>query len=255
MSHITAIVDYLGEVGFQVTANPDTNEYLDRNKDVPSVFTALPSDITDAYASDDTYHSGEHALAVANIAMAIIGKTWVCKDNEYWKDETVSRAAAVILAAMYHDVGHSLGKTTDRENIEVAVGHLKAHLAKAEYLQNKSRHAGFYNMVESLIRSTLFVYGNTRYSNSVEQSILMDADMLYLTVSNNSGEVYHKLAREMNGGNEPSVELMDKGYWRQIQFMAEVKLFTANGQYLFGKNFSQSLSDIRDYIRLYKPAT
>lgn len=255
MSNIKAIVDYLGEVGFQVTANPDTIEYLDRNNDIPRVFTALPPDIAVAYASDDTYHSGEHALAVANIAMAIIGKTWICNDDEYWKDETVSRAAAIILAAMYHDAGHSLGKTTDRENIEVAVSYLHDHLAKSEYPFREPRHRGFQVMVDSLIRSTLFVHGNARYSNSVEQSILMDADMIYLTVSNNSGEVYHKLAREMNGGNEPSAELMDKGYWRQIQFMAEVKLFTAHGQYLFGKNFSQSLSDIRDYIRLYKPAT
>lgn len=230
--HLLETVEFLNGMGMVVPVKlSGWVNYIDRHRSIPIVFTSLP------YKYDESlphvYHTPEHMLAVANIALALMG------DYPYMSN---GQRAAIIMAAMYHDYNHTLGKSPDDVNIAIAAeAFIKSGIGQVDPV--------WQGLVVDLIHSTHYVHGVGRYSNSELSDVLMDADMLYMTVSKNTGDIFYRLCGETMSHNVSYTD-MAAGYKKQLAFLTRVKFFTSKAQQFFGRDLATSLQDIRNYIAI-----
>lgn len=228
--HLLETVEFLNEMGMVAPVKlTGWVNYIDRHRSIPIVFTDLPYKYHESLPH--TYHTPEHMLAVANIALALSA------DYRYMSN---GQRAAIVMAAMYHDHSHTLGKSPDHVNISLAIEEfLKSGIGQVD--------PEWQGLVVDLIQSTHYVHGVERYSNSELSDILMDADMLYMTVSKNTGDIFYRLCGETMSNNVSYTD-MSTGYKKQLSFLTRVKFFTPKAQQFFGRDLSTSLQDIRNYI-------
>lgn len=239
--YIKQTLDFLKSIGINLPATTFYwTSFIDRHSDIPEVFTELP------YKQEDSgkvaYHTPKHMLGVANIALRL--------SAEYRNMPTPTRAA-VVIAAMYHDHSHTLGTSDDYTNIRIAVDEFTKSYSSSEH-DVKIDYEHIYewrNLVKDLIRSTLFVYGVERYPGTDASNVLRDADMLYMTVSKNTGEIFNELCSETIESNVGYTGLVE-GYHKQVNFITKVKYFTPAAQLMFGRDLATSLLDIRNYISI-----
>lgn len=213
---------------------------LDRYNEIPMVLSALPPELTadGVYLGECYYHSAQHALGVANIAWTLM-RPYTLSNRE---------RAVVLLAAMYHDAGHSGGKENDHWNVAQSIAKLRND-TRAVVMSPDSDLAVTVDMACNLIQRTLFVYGIGRYPENIVSDILRDADMLYATVSINTGLIVHKLTTERLG-TDPTANQLKSAYKQQVKFLTQLEFFTPEAQRLFGKNLAPSLRDLRYYTKL-----
>lgn len=105
------------------------------------------------------YHNIQHAFTVAINSMRIADTVSMPRMDR----------AVLLVAALYHDYGHSAGELTDDENIRIAVEGVRKHLTPA--LGNP-----FVDAVVDLIPITEYPY--TREPSTLCEQVLRDADLL-----------------------------------------------------------------------------
>lgn len=105
------------------------------------------------------YHNLQHAFTVAINAMRIADSVAMPRMDR----------AVLLVAALYHDFGHSAGELTDDENIRIAVEGVRQHLTPA-------LGSPFVDAVVDLIPITEYPF--TREPESLCEKVLRDADLL-----------------------------------------------------------------------------
>jgi hypothetical protein len=116
------------------------------------------------------YHNAPHAKQVLSDAFFYMdglkpGAPFLLHDD----------APVLALACMFHDVGHSGGRLTDKENIEVAL----EYLASALEMSNDSYFESLYPEIEKVIRVTEYDVekGFVREPDSDMERAIRDADL------------------------------------------------------------------------------
>lgn len=183
----------------------------------------------------NAYHNTSHMYAVAQLGLDMLR---VCP--EYIDMDDTARYCSeivVVTAGLWHDYGHTAGRLSDAENIEIAVD---AFLAYTHAAVNAPASMGVSLVWDSfkqivpdvagVLRVTEFPFVRTPVT--VEQRVIRDADLLYTFCNETStilGGLYEELLPKLNG-----MKFVDfvKG---QQAFHDNVVLFTPIGKAIHQK--------------------
>lgn len=172
---------------------------------------------------DEYYHTFEHMLGVAKIALYIAEQADI---------QTPHSLIILTLAALFHDYHHTLGTHSDNVNIERAT-------INVESLFNKLGITNLIEPVNKLIASTLYVPGSTvilsEHFDSILRplgQILHDADYLWATLTQDPEVILTNLRNEacIHGQREVTREEMLQG---QLNFQSNAIMLTPTGQKLW----------------------
>jgi len=130
------------------------------------------------------YHNFYHQLVVANSCL---------EAAEYYKLDERPKLE-LIVAALFHDFNHSMGKYKDDINVELATYYFRCWYAEKN-LSNGDLNQG---AVVDIIQATQYPYVIEHDKLTLQQKIIRDADLTQLMQANRIGQVYIGLATEMN---------------------------------------------------------
>jgi hypothetical protein len=142
-------------------------------------------ELTAGYYSSHLYHGKNHTeLMILN-----------CYEGALWEKLDASTIRSLLVAAIFHDSRHSLGKFDDSVNIKNAVKDLKTKHSKiTELVTNKVIEEKFVlsekelTLAVACIRHTKYPYIKNgyinTYSSSVPFRIIRDADLMNIYSSN-----------------------------------------------------------------------
>lgn len=163
---------------------------------------------TKNHGNQHPYHNGAHCLNVAKR----------CFEAATFYDLGYSSIRALLLAALFHDFGHTGGRLDDSENIKNALFGLSVH-APSSGIDKQ--------FVTQLIRITEFPF---KYEPLlIEEKILRDADLLTIAQPDWYSVLIHGLRHEISvakGIQVTELEMMEG----QIKFMDSAKFYTNWGQ-------------------------
>lgn len=166
--------------------------------------------------AEDCYHDVGHLERVSGLGLYY-----------YWRvggeSALVSNGVVVVLSGLLHDLEHSLGVKSDRENIEDTVERVK------ELFRGKS---GVYlNSVIKAIRDTEFIKGDRLDRSKLNwiSKSLIDADRTEALINLDRIKITDKLFKEINlakreiGGEELSYSEFKE---HQLDYLLELECYT-----------------------------
>lgn len=172
---------------------------------------------------DEYYHTFEHMLGVAKIALYIAEQGAVQRPYSL---------TLLTLAALFHDYHHTLGTHSDNVNIQRAT-------INVESLFNKLGITSLIEPVNKLIDSTLYISGSMIMLSGHLDSflrplgqILHDADYIWATLTQDPEVILTNLRNEacIHRQREVTREEMFQG---QLIFQSSVIMLTPTGQKLW----------------------
>jgi hypothetical protein len=187
------------------------------------------------------YHNLEHELAVAYYA-------FTAYVNEPEADETTlrhySEVEDLLMAALFHDHGHSGGKNPDNVNVQRAIEFVRGPIFSRNALLGWDKRRA--NSVSDIIRVTMFKDGAFPFSpaNLVQKSI-RDADLM---------SIYTFEGRALLVGlyTELGINMLalDAGArWSALEknatFLREATMFTKFGRQMQEFHLERALEDFR----------
>ena len=231
----------LPNVTIKLQEKNDTNQFITplsfiNEHDSDHVYMQYVSDERDL--SKD-YHNELHCSMVANLAMFIAAKEYTQLKTKPTINITQVCMVAV-LAGVFHDAGHSLGKHSDRTNIDNA---------KQIYTSTVGDRLngiidGANDLVLEAIDKTIFPREHVckRPLKTIDEVIynsLVDADSLYTLLHKNPLTVINALYKER--GLNPTNEQLVKD---QVDYYTNLTLYTSTGEYLLEKYLPPHLKNI-----------
>lgn len=141
-------------------------------------------------SSDAPYHNNLHMITVYTF----------CKDIA--KDIGYTETLNLLVAALFHDFDHSMGKEKDNINVQRAIKGFSDY-----YDNNLSDSIVDKDEVVSIIRITEYPYTIENSELNIPQKIIRDADLLQGAVDNWYDCIIVGLSKEMN----LSIDVIEKG--------------------------------------------
>ena len=148
-------------------------------------------------------------------------------------------AKELLLAAMFHDVNHSLGQKTDAENIAVAKKSLLNFIRKEKIFADVA-------FMFSAIEATEYPYTVLSKDLDVFHKIIRDADMMQLFELNWIQQSILGISKEQN----ISLSKFIKG---QQKFLASVKFSSAYGKQMKKLKWAQLKKEIQLLEKIVVP--
>jgi hypothetical protein len=132
-------------------------------------------------SGDAPYHNNEHMITVYNF----------CKDISDNIEHTDN--LNLLVAALFHDFDHSMGKEKDNVNVKRAIE------AFSDYYNNELTHSDINkDKVIDIIKITEYPYTIKNSELNTDQKIIRDADLLQGSVDNWYEFIVIGLSKEMN---------------------------------------------------------
>lgn len=160
------------------------------------------------------YHSTEHMKQVTAIAL------WLFEQDieQDWQYDV--GAVPLAMAAMCHDMNHSLGAFSDVENVREAQAMFQHYTNHASDIQAKAN----LDVVLDLIGITEFPYSDERRPKNLIERCLRDADILYGLQHHTLDIVLFGLCREVNVGSTK----FTRTEWAKgrVPFLKSIEMFT-----------------------------
>lgn len=187
------------------------------------------------------YHNNAHMQKVASIA----GALWQHEQVEFEFD-SIWAETVLMLAALFHDYGHSQGKESDSVNVSRARGCAKIFVS--EHVPTMSVSA--LKVLDAAIECTEYPF-IIAPRNKLEE-VLRDADLLYATVSGDPSIIMEGLRKEIEVSLDRPVsyEEMAKG---QVEFLGQQTMFTATAREYWMSEIESFTKAIIDYNSEIRP--
>jgi hypothetical protein len=164
--------------------NKVINKYLNDYKEFEkqNIYNNIIEYIKEYNPSGDApYHNNEHMITVYNF----------CKDISNNIEHTDN--LNLLVAALFHDFDHSMGKEKDNVNVERAIE------AFSDYYNNELTHTDINkDKVIDIIKITEYPYTIKNSELNTDQKIIRDADLLQGSVDNWYDFIVIGLSKEMN---------------------------------------------------------
>lgn len=177
------------------------------------------------------YHNFYHILTVADN----------CLEACAYYNLDINKEINIIVAALFHDFSHSMGKLKDNENIKNAI------ISFEEWYNDNNQYNSLINKenVIDIIKSTEYPYVIDSKDLTIEQKIIRDSDLCQMLLDNRIQQVYIGLSTEMN----LSIYDMLKG---QEKFINSIIPNTEWFKIKFLKNNYYLLNEIKKLIKIYE---
>ena len=186
----------------------------------PAVKSACAFVLKKSLSNSAAYHNFYHIMVVAEGCL---------EASEYYnfsKEDTEN----ILIAALFHDFSHSMGKEKDDVNIKVAIDGLILWADK-----NKCN----YEIIRNIIKATEYPYKIESSELSIRQQIIRDADLRMCLCENYIQQIIFGLGAEMK---KTTQEMIDG----QIGFLSNIKPATE----WFEKEWSERKSGLLEELRL-----
>lgn len=143
-------------------------------------------------AAHAPYHNNEHMYHVARVAYELY-----CLDKVVSGDYRLQDARDLVVAALVHDYGHTMGVSADPVNINIVLYHINI------WRKTQFGHLANWEAVSGLVAATEFPYVDGVYPKAYQY--LRDADLMYgfepyamdAVMLGISEEAEHRLGRRM----------------------------------------------------------
>lgn len=203
------------------------NTIMENNKltteEIDTIFNNVKKYISENNNTNNHYHNNKHLIDVFNNSMLLFNK----HPNE--NELTNLDKLCLGLAALFHDYGHSGGKSKDSENIEIALVELK------KYLNAINKQILFKNIKE-IINATEFPHKEMNLN--ILQQIIRDADTMG-GIMNNWISIVKSLAKEYD-------KTLNEFIPAQIKFIENVKFNTVYCNDLLKNNKTEILEKLKE---------
>lgn len=166
------------------------------------------------------YHNMYHLLCVMKNCFAI------AKSEGYTNKEI----RPLLIAALFHDFNHSMGKKKDSENVKEAI---------KEFLKYSEESKEDNEKIVAIIEATEFPYVIDKLNQ--EQKIIRDADLMQIFADNYFQQNILGLAEEFSSPLSKFLE-------GQTKFMDEVKFNTEYGKRISNKYLDDKKEDC-EYLK------
>ncbi|QYW05663.1 hypothetical protein pEaSNUABM25_00307 [Erwinia phage pEa_SNUABM_25] len=175
------------------------------------------------------YHTTEHMKEVACIASSLLHR----ESNHDWQIRLMEYP--LVVACLFHDMNHSLGKYTDDVNINHAL------VAFNDYLNSKDENQGndkllfeYHDQICALIRCTQFPFHESRNPTNLMERCIRDADILYGLQDDAMPAVVIGLLDEVNVRLAPESKY-STAQWvaGRIEFLLSCEMFTETANKIF----------------------
>lgn len=194
------------------------------------------------------YHSNEHMLGTWEIAKQLWEAEKLQPGFSLVAPEPVM-LATLMTGVLFHDFGHSGGRTADRKNIDNAIRKVKHFIAvESDVIQNQFR-AQYADSFGYLLWGSVAIINVTEFPFVVKpygklESIMRDADLLYAVMSGDTSIILEKLRTEIQVqyDREMAPRLMYEG---QCEFMKKAEFFTDSGKQLWEQYSGPYLEKMR----------
>lgn len=173
-------------------------------------------------ANDAPYHNMYHTLCVMYNSYQICISDYQLSNNEI---------RTILIAALFHDFGHSMGKLKDDENVKNAI---KAFDYYSEEHNNEE--------IKSIIQATQYPYIDIQ--ESIYTIIIRDADMMQIFADNYFQQNIISLGVEFNKDTLGSLEM-------SLNFFKSIKFNTKYAIAMFEKEITTKINDIQFMIDCY----
>ena len=180
-------------------------------------------------ANNAPYHNLNHLLTVTRHCYEAL------KYENLLGEDT---AEELLMAALFHDYDHSMGKLTDKLNVGFAKYHLK------EFIVNEEIDLDI-TVMENIISATEYPYVIASEDLNIYQKIIRDADLCQIYEYDWLKQCIFGLSEEM----ELTVAELVTG---QIKFLESIEPLTEYGKYMHNKHFKniQNETSILQHILL-----
>lgn len=151
----------------------------------------------------------------------------------------------ILLAGMFHDMNHSMGKEDDKYNVESSISALRSWYIHAHDLKNE--YIDFdVNEIEGIIRATQYPYVINDDDLTLSQKLIRDCDLMIIFETDWFQNIILGLKKEM--GVE-SVLSMISG---NIDFRKNVNMRTHWGREIHDKLLPEFLRKLRNLEKLFE---
>lgn len=142
------------------------------------------------------YHNTSHMIQVYNNVQSICAT--LPKDEVSKKD-----CELISIAALFHDINHSGGKLTDKENVEIAVNAFKKYAKSKDFAEDEV------SFVQHIIEATQYPYVDIK--EDIFTDIIRDSDILGC-VGDGWSTIFMNLAKEFGHTVEKFAPMQIKFY-------------------------------------------
>ncbi len=183
------------------------------------------------------YHHFHHMICVAKWSMILAESEGVEEASADWYE--------LVLASMFHDINHSMGKLPDGDNVKEAIEQYRNfHTSNISFRSDVPING---NRVFNIISATQFPYVIDDADLNIQQSIIRDADLLVSLEPDWFQNAFLGLMNEMGVGD---IEKMIAG---QKAFHLGIEMKTQTGKDLYTDRWpSQCIKTIELLEDLYK---
>lgn len=250
--------------GYGLHLNRTIHSIVPRVNETPSILLEILKDEIDHYLDRNPsaikpYHNNVHMCSVWDIAQFIWEKEKVTTTSGSRQDVTIypepDATMSLMLAAMFHDFGHSGGVTTDSVNIETAIGAVLEFYKTTKTFSRFKRSNGdvtrqanvthLFSVAVSAIRCTEFPF--VTEPQGLLQECLRDADLLYTAIIGKPELVLEDLREEMEVrlGRKITYTEMLEG---QKTFLNNATLYTETGKQLWAEKAAPFYAAMETYV-------
>lgn len=204
------------------------------------------------------YHGNEHLYGVAAIALALYraNPTADKLDRVY----RLGHEIILVVAALWHDFGHSAGHKPDKENIELAIdsfnNYVSAHPRFDGFISGiapfiSATRQDVFDSIHRAIRCTEYTDGKFPISPfDLVQCSLRDADILYTFDPKTTGRIAHELYQELYASGNYRADYSEF-LQAQRRFHAGVEMSTMLGEQIHSSNLEKVLEAQYEWARQY----
>jgi len=181
-------------------------------------------------------HHGYHGLS------HMLHVTWVCyKAIQYYArlgQINMRGRRNLLIAGLFHDYDHTGGIGDDSTNISRAITGMKEKLLASD--------VGYTEDISQIIRATQFPHTNLGTRETLEQTIIRDADMSQVLSATWIGVILTGFGSEQ--GKSP-LEMLEQ----QLKFLGTVKFHSDFGKVFFGEQAIQAkVEETRGLLTILK---
>ena len=175
-------------------------------------------------SNDAPYHHLNHMLRVMTY----------CNEGCKFHKITGKLRKDLLVAALFHDFGHSQGEKSDSENVKTAISAVREW-----YASNDLNHSSVnIERVANIIAATEYPYVIPKEDLTLEQAIIRDADLMIALDSDWMGNMIIGLATEMKVVN---FKKMADG---QHAFHSDIKMCSPFGQMVYDSQWSRIFENL-----------
>jgi len=160
-------------------------------------------------SNDAPYHNLHHMMTVTK---------YINEAVDYYSDQLKGDRTSMLLAGMFHDVDHSVGKESDSINVKNSIAKFRTF-----YEANLSKLEGKVDpdLVDSMIKATEYPYAIKDNDLTLHQQIIRDSDLMVIREPDWFQNIMVGLGKELKINDISKIIQVNHGFHKDINMRSK----------------------------------